>query len=135
MKAGPQTPRITRTFYCSSVLGAPILVRFDQRAMEMTTPATCMVPPTKKEIRQLKARAQTLKAALKVGRQGLSLEFLQALDQALQHHELLKVKFDEFKEQKHELAPQLAEKSGSFLVTMVGNVAVLYRPKPQAGAA
>jgi RNA-binding protein len=93
----------------------------------MTTTVTSTPAPGKKEIRQLKARAQTLKAALKVGRQGLSPEFLHALDAALQHHELLKVKFDEFKEQRHELAPEMAEKSGSFLVTMVGHVVVLYR--------
>jgi len=40
------------------------------------------------------------------------------------------VKFDFLKEQKKELAPQLAEKSGSRLVTRVGNVVVLFRPKP-----
>jgi RNA-binding protein len=89
-----------------------------------------MLSLSQKEIRQLKARAQTLKAILKVGRQGVSAEFLAALGQALQHHELLKVKFDEFKEQKRELAPQIAERSGSLLVTMVGNVFVLYRPRP-----
>jgi RNA-binding protein len=91
-----------------------------------------MNAPDKKEIRQLKARAQTLKAVLKVGREGLSEPFLRALDDALKHHELLKVKFDEFKDQRHELAPQMAERTGSFLVTMVGHVAVLYRPKPPA---
>jgi len=48
----------------------------------------------------------------------------------LKHHELVKVKFDDFKEQKKELAQQLAEKSGSHLVTRVGNVAALFRPKP-----
>jgi RNA-binding protein len=91
-----------------------------------------MTAPSKAEIRQLKARAQTLKAILKVGRQGVSAEFLQALDQALQHQELLKVKFDEFKDQKRTLAPLMAEKTGSLLVTMVGNVAVLYRsPLPK----
>jgi RNA-binding protein len=89
-----------------------------------------MLSLSKREVRQLKARAQTLKALLKVGRQGLSAEFCQALDEALAHHELLKVKFDEFKERKRELAPQMAEKSRSLLVTLVGNVAVLYRPKP-----
>jgi len=51
------------------------------------------------------------------------------LDDALKHHELVKVKFDEFKEQKKELSPQLAEKTGSHLVTRVGNVVVLYRAK------
>ncbi len=93
-----------------------------------------MISLSQKEIRQLKARAQTLKAVLKVGRQGVSAEFLAALDEALKHRELLKVKFDEFKEQRHELAPQIAEKSGSFLVTMVGHVLVLYRPRPTAEA-
>ena len=91
-----------------------------------------MISLSKREVRDLKAQSQRLKAILKVGKQGLSPEFLAALDQALQHNPLLKVKFDEFKEQKKELAPQLAEKSGSHLILRVGNVAVLYRPKPEA---
>jgi RNA-binding protein len=88
-----------------------------------------MLSLTNVQLRDLKAQAQRLKATLKVGKEGLSPQFLAALDGVLQHHELVKVKFDEFKEQKKELAPQLAEKSGSHLVTRVGNVVVLYRPK------
>jgi RNA-binding protein YhbY len=42
------------------------------------------------------------------------------------------VKFDSFKEEKKELTPQLAQQTGSDLVTLIGNVAVLYRPKPLA---
>ena len=86
-----------------------------------------MVSLTNAQIRVLKAQAQRLKATLKIGREGLSPQFLAALDDTLNHLELVKVKFDEFKEQKKELAPQLAEKSGSHLVTRVGNVIVLFR--------
>ncbi len=89
-----------------------------------------MVSLTNAQIRLFKAQAQRLKATLKVGKEGLSAQFLAALDDALKHRELVKVKFEDFKEQKKELAPQLAEKSGSHLVTRVGNVVVLYRPKP-----
>jgi RNA-binding protein len=89
-----------------------------------------MVLLTNAQIRDFKAQAQQLKATLKVGKEGLSPQFLAALDDALKHRQLVKVKFDDFKEQKKELAPQLAEKSGSHLVTRVGNVVVLYRPKP-----
>ncbi len=89
-----------------------------------------MIQLKKTEIRELKARGQLLKATLKVGKEGLSAGFLAALDEALKHNELLKVRFDDHKEEKKELAPQLAEKSGSVLVMRVGNVAVLYRPKP-----
>jgi len=89
-----------------------------------------MLSLTNAQIRALKAQAQRLKATLKVGKEGLSPQFLAALDETLKHHELIKVKFDGFKEQKKELAPQLAEKSRSRLVTRVGNVVVLYRPEP-----
>jgi RNA-binding protein len=89
-----------------------------------------MVPLTNAQIRAYKAQAQRLKTTLKVGKDGLSPQFFAALDDALKHHELVKVKFDHFKEQKKELVPQLAEKSGSQLITRVGNVAVLFRPKP-----
>jgi len=89
-----------------------------------------MLSLTNVQIRDLKAQAQRLKATLKIGKEGLSPQFFDALAEVLKHRELVKVKFDEFKEQKKELAPQLAERSGSHLVTRVGNVVVLYRPKP-----
>jgi RNA-binding protein len=85
---------------------------------------------TNAKIRELKARAQLMKPTLKVGHDGLSAAFIAALDEALKHHELVKVKFADFKEQKKELAPQLAAKTGSELIMRVGNVAVLYRAKP-----
>ncbi len=93
-----------------------------------------MEPLTNAQTRALKAQAQRLKAILRVGKEGLSPSFLSALTEAFQHHELLKVKFDYFKEQKKELSVQLAEQTGSTLVTRVGNVAVLYRPKPKPEA-
>jgi RNA-binding protein len=90
-----------------------------------------MLSLTNAQIRELKARGQLLKPTLKVGKEGLTPQFLAALDEALKHNDLLKVKFADLKEQKKELAPQLAEKTGSHLVMRVGNVAVLYRPKPK----
>ncbi len=88
--------------------------------MELTNP----------EIRRLKARAQRLEPMLKVGKAGLSENFLKSVDEALAHHELVKIKFAEFKDEKKTLAPALAEKTSSRLVMRVGNTAVLYRPKP-----
>ena len=83
-----------------------------------------------REVRELKARAQRIKPMLKVGKEGLSPAFLQAVDDALAHHELLKVKFDEFKERKKELGPKLAEGVSANLIMQVGHVAVLFRRKP-----
>ncbi len=89
-----------------------------------------MLPLTNAQIREFKARGQLLKPTLKVGKEGLTPQFIAALDEALRHNELLKVKFADLKDQKKQLAPQLAEKTGSHLIMRVGNVAVLYRPRP-----
>ncbi len=85
---------------------------------------------TNPQIRKLKGTAQRMDPSLKVGKQGLSEPFLKSLDEELNRHELVKVKFAEFKEQKKQLAPQLAEKTNSHLITLVGNVAVLFRRNP-----
>ncbi|HXG47535.1 MAG TPA: YhbY family RNA-binding protein [Methylomirabilota bacterium] len=87
-------------------------------------------PLSSKQVRKLKALAQRLDATLRIGRQGLSDAFLQSLIRAFDHQELVKVRFDEFKEQRKTLAPALAARSGSHLVTLIGHVAVLYRPHP-----
>jgi RNA-binding protein len=88
-----------------------------------------MKPLSNPEIRKLKAQAQHLEATFKVGKAGLSEPFLKSVDEGLAHHELIKVKFAEFKEEKKTLAPELAEKTSSHLIMRVGNVAVLYRPR------
>jgi len=85
------------------------------------------------EKRALKARAQSLEPAVKLGHAGMSEAFLRGLDAALTLHGLVKMKFTDFKEQKHELAPRIAEKTSSALVMQVGNVAVFYRPKIASG--
>src|ERR1700740_675474 len=88
-----------------------------------------MEPLTNAEIRQFKARAQHLEPIFKVGKAGLSEGFVKSVAAGLDLHELVKVKFVEFKEEKKTLAPELAEKTSSHLVMRVGNVAVLYRAK------
>ena len=84
--------------------------------------------------RDLKARAQRLDPVLRLGQGGASEAFLKSLDEALTQHELVKIKFMEFKEEKKTLAPEIAEKSGSALIMRVGNVAVYYRPRAEATA-
>ncbi len=87
-------------------------------------------PLTNAQVRKLKALAQHLEPVARVGKGGLSEPFLKSVDEALTCHELVKVKFADFKEEKKELAPVLAEKTASLLVMQVGNVVVLYRENP-----
>ena len=89
---------------------------------------------TNAEIRKLKARAQHLEPMFKVGKAGLSDGFVASVAEGLSHHDLVKIKFVEFKDEKKTLAPALAEKTSSHLIMRVGNVAVLYRRLPAAQA-
>lgn len=89
---------------------------------------------TNSELTKLKGRAQLMDPMFKVGKAGLSEGFLKSVDEALGIHELVKVKFVEFKTEKKTLAPLLAEKTSSRLIMRVGNVAVLYRRKPEPKA-
>lgn len=88
------------------------------------------MPLSNSERRELKAAAQRLDPVLKVGKKGVSGSFLQSVNDALTQHGLLKIKFANFKEEKKKLAPEIAQKTSSELITLVGNAAVFYREKP-----
>lgn len=100
------------------------------------TPATSLPAPlSNREIRDLKARAQHLNAVTKLGRSGLSPEFLAAVDVELNHHGLIKIKLTEQKDQRYELADQIAQKTASQLICVIGHVIVIYRPKRETETA
>ena len=82
------------------------------------------------QIRQLKALAQRLEPVVYVGKAGVTDAFLTSVEQALNDHELVKVKFTAFKEEKKSLASEMAVRTQSELVWIVGHVAVLYRAQP-----
>jgi RNA-binding protein len=89
--------------------------------------------PTDPKLSELKARGQRLTPLVKVGQAGVSEAFLRSLDEALTRHELVKIKFSAFKEDKKRLAPEIAQRTNSKLIARVGNVAVYYRGKGTPG--
>ena len=68
-----------------------------------------------------------LEPVLKVGRNGVTALFIASAEAELSRHHLIKIKFVEFKAEKHELAERIAVETGSNLVQVVGHVAVFYR--------
>ena len=78
----------------------------------------------------LRRLAHHLKPVVQIGKQGLTSGVQASVGEALNAHELIKVKFMDFRDQKHELAEELVAASGSALVGMIGNIAILYRQQP-----
>jgi RNA-binding protein len=83
-----------------------------------------------KQRSHLAGLAQSLEPLLHLGKAGASAGVETQLDRLLSEHELVKVRFIDFKESKHELAQDLAQKAGGDLVRVIGNVAVIYRRNP-----
>ena len=73
--------------------------------------------------------AHKLKPVVYIGKAGFTEKILLATDQALEAHELIKIKFIDFKAQKQEISAQLAQDLDAILVRIIGNIAILFRKK------
>ncbi|HPW69088.1 MAG: ribosome assembly RNA-binding protein YhbY [Desulfomonilia bacterium] len=78
----------------------------------------------------LRGRAHGLNPVVQVGKQGITPDLIRAVNEALDSHELIKVKFVDFKEERKELAREIAERTSSEAAGLIGNVAILYRQQP-----
>ena len=78
----------------------------------------------------LKGRAHGLKPVVFLGQRGLTVNLIDSIHQALNAHELIKVKFIEFKEKKQKsgMAETIEAEADCQLVGMIGHVAIFYRP-------
>ena len=77
----------------------------------------------------LRGRAHKLKPVVVVGQKGFSPQLAAAADDALETHELIKVKFNEFKEkdQKQTICEALCKATGSELAGILGHTAIFFR--------
>ncbi len=80
----------------------------------------------------LRGLAHAIKPTVMIGQRGLTETVLRSAEEALDTHELIKVKFIEFKEkeQKEEITGRLEDHTGALRVGMIGHTAILYRPHP-----
>jgi RNA-binding protein len=77
----------------------------------------------------LKGLVHGMKPLVFVGQKGLSHTVTKAVDDSLEKHELIKVKFIDFKEknQKEEISGAIEKQTASELVGMIGHIAIFYR--------
>ena len=85
----------------------------------------------------LRGKAHALKPVVMIGQKGFSETVAQAVEQALDDHELIKIKFNDFKEksQKQEIVASIEKAAGCESVGMIGHIAICFRqhkdPKKQ----
>jgi RNA-binding protein len=77
----------------------------------------------------LRGLAHGLKPVVLIGQKGLTDELVKSAEHALQIHELIKVKFNDFKEkdQKEQISNELERKTGSELIGSVGHIYIFFK--------
>jgi RNA-binding protein len=77
----------------------------------------------------LKGLAHGMKPVVFVGQKGFSPSVIKAVEEALNTHELIKVKFIEFKEkdQKKKISDAIEKETASGVVGMIGHMTIFYR--------
>lgn len=86
---------------------------------------------TESQKKHLRTRAHSLNPVVMVGQHGLKPSVLEEISQALDHHQLIKVKLSVGdRELRDEMLAQIIPYSQAQLVQRIGNIAVLYRRNP-----
>ena len=79
--------------------------------------------------KHLKGLAHGLKPVVQIGKEGITEGIIRAVDEGLFRHELIKIKFIDFKdkEQKAELSREIEVKTESDRIGMVGHTVIFYK--------
>ena len=77
----------------------------------------------------LRGLAHGLKPVVLIGQKGLTKELLKSAELALDSHELIKLKFNDFKEkeQKEEISKAFEKGTGAELVGSVGHIYIYFK--------
>ena len=85
---------------------------------------------TAKQKKSLKGQAHHLNPVLQIGKNGFSDKIVNALNDVLELHELVKVKFGDFKDEKSQIVKKLMEETHSHHIGTVGNIAIFFKQNP-----
>ena len=75
----------------------------------------------------LKGKAHPLEPIIYIGKNGLSVGTLNAINSALSKRELIKIKFQEFKNDKQKLSTKIADETSSIVVDIIGHTLILFK--------
>ncbi len=75
----------------------------------------------------LTKKAHDLNPVVMVGQKGMTESLVAMVDESLKNHELIKVKFVDYKESRREISDDICQKCNAHLIRVVGNIAIIFR--------
>ena len=77
--------------------------------------------------KHLKSLAHHLKPIVNIGKEGLTEGVIHFILDALEKHELLKIKFSKNKDIKKDISTQITDGTKSFKVSIIGNILIIFK--------
>jgi len=84
---------------------------------------------TSKQIQCLRTQAHHIKAQIQIGKNGVTSQQINQIKQALEDHELIKIKFNSHKNRRETLSRQIIEKTNSEQIRLIGNTLIIFKQK------
>ena len=97
------------------------------REIGLITRIQNMIELTSKQRKYLEKEAHDLQPVVIVGGAGVTDGIFGMVTASLAAHELIKVKFNEYKDEKAELTNEICARCDATLVRIIGNIAILYK--------
>jgi len=74
-----------------------------------------------------------VKPVVYIGKEGLTESVGKAVNEAFKHNEIVKVKFASNRELKRDISLELESFTDSFLIRVIGHIAIYYKPFEEKG--
>jgi len=90
-----------------------------------------MIELTSKQRKEFEKAAHDLQPVVIVGGAGVTDGLVKMVNDSLSAHELIKIKFNDYKDEKVELTDRICRETEATLIRIIGNVAILFRENPE----
>ena len=78
----------------------------------------------------LKSLAHHYKPIINIGKVGINEGVLKSIDIVLDSRELIKIKFNDFKQEKNQLTTKISKKLKCHIIGIIGHTVILFRKNP-----
>lgn len=86
-----------------------------------------MQPVTSSQRKFLRERAHHLEPIVFIGKHGLTDTVVRSIEVNLDAHELIKLRFNDHKKEKKDIAREIADRTECEIAGIIGHVAILYK--------
>ena len=83
-----------------------------------------------KDKQKLKGLAHSIKPSVIIGKEGASKSTINSINNILENKELIKIKFNLFKNEKDSIAKEIENSCNATIISQIGNILILFKQNP-----